>query len=328
MTRIRGLLFDIGEVVSAAPWPNLDELERVTGRSFPHRGPFDPGNDPIWRRYLDGELSYTGYWIEVATAAGYDDWKQFYRDVGALPVERFADSDAVDLIADAHAAGLTIGALTNEGAAINGMGFFERVPVFEHFTAIVDAAEFGSRKPDPQTYLRAADAMKLAPDEIVFLDDTPLCVWGAEAVGMTGVLVDPVVRRPAFDLVRDIVGIAPASDARRLVADAEAAWRSNDLDRIMTLFDPDAIVVRNGELVATGTVEIRRFVGELLELERDRPECSPTIRLRAATGDTITVESRACCVSANDARVEPAAVEIWTLRRGKLVAWHHHGAGR
>ena len=93
----RALLFDIGEVVSAAPWPVLDELERVTGRRFPNRGPFDPEHDPFWQRYLSGELSYIRYWVEIATASGYDDWKDFYRDVGALPVERFTDPDAAAL---------------------------------------------------------------------------------------------------------------------------------------------------------------------------------------------------------------------------------------
>jgi FMN phosphatase YigB (HAD superfamily) len=42
----------------------------------------------------------------------------------------------------------------------------------------------------------------------VFLDDTPECVDGARAVGMTGIVVDPSDRRPAFDEARRLLGIA------------------------------------------------------------------------------------------------------------------------
>ena len=201
MSRYRALLFDIGEVISAAPWPVLDDLERATGRHFAGRGPLDPDHDPHWQHYLDGGLSYLGYWAEVARSAGYgDDWKRFFADVGALPVERFCDPDAADLISDAHGAGLLIGALTNEGAAINGMGFFGTVPEMRVFDSCLDAAEFGERKPAEEPYLRAAAALGVDPTEVVFLDDTPACIWGADAVGMTGVLVDATDRKPAFDL--------------------------------------------------------------------------------------------------------------------------------
>lgn len=210
MANYRALPFDIGEVVSAAPWPMLDELERVTGRTFAHRGPDDPDNDPIWQRYLAGELSYSQYWVEVATSAGYADWKDFYRDVGALPPQRFTDPDAAALIADAHRAGLLIGALTNDGASINGMEFFDTVPEMAVFDVIVDAAEFGERKPAPEPYLRTARALGVEPSEIVFLDDSPECVWGADNVGMTGVLVDAADRKPAFDRARELLGINPA----------------------------------------------------------------------------------------------------------------------
>lgn len=320
----RALLFDIGEVVSAAPWPVLDLLEETTGRTFPNRGPAAPDDDPIWQRYLAGELSYIRYWVEVATAAGYEDWKDFYRDVGALPVEHFTDPDAAALIADAHAAGLQIGALTNEGAAINGMGFFDTVPALSVFDVFVDAAEFGSKKPDPATYLRAAEALGLEPHEIVFLDDTPLCVWGADEVGMTGVLVDPADRKPAFDLVRELVGLTPPSPARQLVAEAEAAYAAQDVDRIMTMFDPDVVVVWNGERVATGLDETRRFHEEQLGFGRSLRDFRLTKRLRAATGDTVAVEFRSSFARSDGSRIESVATERWTLRRGKLVEWHCH----
>ncbi len=321
MAVMRGVVFDIGEVVSAAAWPLLDELAAATGRSFPHRGPHDPDGDPFWQRYLAGELSYLGYWVEIAAAAGYEGWRDFYRDLGGLPIERFADADAGVLIAEALAAGLRVGALTNDGAAINGMDFLARVPELRHLHALLDAKEFGERKPEPGPYLRAAEALGLPPDEIVFLDDTPVCVWGAEQVGMTGVLVDPVDRRPAFDETRELLGLAPPNEARRLVETVEAAYAAQDVDAIMTLFEPDIVIEWNGSRVAAGLAETRRFHEEHLGIGRDRRHVRVRKRLRAATGDTLSVEDRSSFVRPDGSRVENVAAEIWSLRRGKLVHW-------
>jgi putative hydrolase of the HAD superfamily len=322
MTRYRALLFDIGEVVSAAPWRVLDQLAATTGRTLPFPGPADPDRDPVWQRYLAGELSYVGYWAEVAATAGYDDWRDFYRDVGRLPVEHYADPDAAALIADAHAAGLKVGALTNEGAEINGMGFFETVPAMASFDALVDAAAFGEKKPAPATYLRAAEALDLDPSEIVFLDDTPVCVWGADAVGMHGVLVDPTDRRPAFDHVRELIGLTAASDARRLVAEAERAYLAQDVDAIMSMFDPDVVIVWNGERVAVGHDEARAFHEQRLGLGDGLRNFRLAKRLRAADGDTVAVEYRSSFERSDGTTVETAAGEFWKLRRNKLVEWH------
>jgi putative hydrolase of the HAD superfamily len=322
MARYRALLFDIGEVVSAAPWRALDQVAAATGRSFEHRGPDDPDHDPLWQRYLAGELSYVGYWAELATAAGYDDWKDLYRDVGRLPVEQYADPDAADLIAEVHAAGLKVGALTNEGAAINGMGFFETVPAMAMFDTFVDAAEFGEKKPAPESYLRAAEALGLDPGEIVFLDDTPVCVWGADEVGMHGVLVDPADRRPAFDHVRELVGLVPAPDPRHLVTQAERAYLAQDVDAIMSMFDPNVVIVWNGERVAVGHDEARAFHEQQLGFGDGLRDFQLSKRLRAVDGDTLSVEYRSSFRRADGSRVESVAGEFWRLHRDKLVEWH------
>lgn len=55
------------------------------------------------------------------------------------------------------------------------------------FDAVVISGEVGLRKPEPEIYLYAADAVGLVPDQCVFVDDMVPNVAGAEAVGMLGV---------------------------------------------------------------------------------------------------------------------------------------------
>ena len=57
-----------------------------------------------------------------------------------------------------------------------------------YFDPIIYSHEVGLLKPDPRIYALACDELGLAPDETVFLDDSRICVDGARAFGMHGVL--------------------------------------------------------------------------------------------------------------------------------------------
>ena len=130
-----------------------------------------------------------------------------FRELALKLPHRFGDPDAYALMADARAAGYKVGVLTNDGASISGADYFQQFAEFQALDAFVDAREFGAAKPDPEPYLRAAEALGTAPERIVFLDDAQVCVDGAEAVGMTGVKVDPLDKLPAFDLTRKLLAI-------------------------------------------------------------------------------------------------------------------------
>ena len=124
MADVKALLFDIGEVVTTEQWHLLDAVEAQTGRTLVGRGPLDPDGDPVWQRYLTGEISFLTYWAEYAAVNGYDDWRQLFRDF-PLDGDNFVHPEADRLIRDAQAAGLKIGALTNDGVGINGREFFD-----------------------------------------------------------------------------------------------------------------------------------------------------------------------------------------------------------
>jgi putative hydrolase of the HAD superfamily len=55
------------------------------------------------------------------------------------------------------------------------------------FDAVVVSGEVGFGKPDPRSYLLAADRLGLDPGRCVFVDDLAANVRGAVAVGMVGV---------------------------------------------------------------------------------------------------------------------------------------------
>ena len=149
------------------------------------------------------------YWEEFARHNGYADWRDLFRELAYELPHRFGDPDAYALMADARQAGYKVGVLTNDGVGVAGPDYFAGIPEFQALDAFVDARAFGSAKPDPEPYLRAAEALRVEPHRVVFLDDAKVCVEGAERVGMTGILVDPIDKHPAFTLTRSLLGLAP-----------------------------------------------------------------------------------------------------------------------
>ena len=320
----KALVLDIGDVITDPLWNSFDDFERLTGRSDLGRGPFDPAGDPIWRRHVAGEIDIAGYWEEVAKAQGYADWRVMHRDVATSVPERFSDPAALALMDDARAAGYKVAVLTNDGVGIAGQEFFDSRPEFQALDAFVDAREVGQPKPLPESYLRTARVLGVDVSEIVFLDNTPACVEGARDVGMTGVLVDPAHKQPAFDLTRQLLRMDTETRAWRLVRAAERAYQAQDLDAIMQLLHPEVVIHWNGERVAIGHAAARRFHVDTLGIGRlnTRNDYRLTKTLRAAAGDTICVEWESSYTTAAGERMRGSAGEFWTMNGDLLIEWH------
>jgi putative hydrolase of the HAD superfamily len=141
------------------------------------------------------------------TARDFEDEFAFFRAVADVAVDLMIDEDAIALMRDARAAGRRVGVLSNDAYSVMGREFFATRPEFAALDAFVDALEIGVRKPELAAYQRAAEALGVPLDQIVFLDDTPECVEGGRAAGMHAIQVDPADRRPAFAAARQALGV-------------------------------------------------------------------------------------------------------------------------
>ena len=108
-------------------------------------------------------------------------------------------------------------------------------------------------------------------------------------------------------------------NAESIVKQAEAAYQSQDLDRIMQLFDPEIILYWNGEKIAEGSDALRKW-------HEQRPfliarEFNIRKSLKAASGDTIAVEWTNSWLDKNGKRSEGCGGEFWTMRNGRLLEW-------
>jgi FMN phosphatase YigB (HAD superfamily) len=185
------LLLDVGYVIIDGSPQAVQAYEDSTGSTIP--------------RVTDAVADRD--WDEVGRLAGLGDFAGLFRALATVAPDTIFVPAAVALMDDARVAGLPVGVLTNHAYALLGRDWFATRAEFASLATFIDAAEIGCPKPDPRAYLTAADALGVAPADVVFLDDSPECVDGARAVGMNAIVVDPLDRGPAFDEARRLLGL-------------------------------------------------------------------------------------------------------------------------
>ncbi len=214
-----GLLLDVGGPMMPLPFEFLGDVERAFGLdpgTITWGGPFRPGGDPLWRERDAGRVTEREYWRQWAamaqTEAGRtESMRDFlaacFRDTGVSPIRPATTA----LVADARAAGLKVGALTNDASWILPGDFLGAVSIFSELDAVVDLSSAGVFKPQPEAYAMALEELDLSPGRVLFVDDQPLNVAGAEACGVHALHFD----------ITDVVGsIRRIRECLRLSADA------------------------------------------------------------------------------------------------------------
>jgi putative hydrolase of the HAD superfamily len=211
----RGLLLDVGGVVIRHAFELRHRAEAAFGLApgtLERGGPFGPAPDPDWKRVEEGELSEGDYWTawaeEVGRQAGRSDlgigelWSLLY----AGDENGFLRPQIVVLVAEAAAAGVRTAMLSNDLTAFHGAHWVDEVPFFRRLGAFFDAAGLGARKPDPSAYLAAVERLGLPAHEVVFTDDLPENVSGAEAAGLVAALFDITDPAGSTERVRRLLG--------------------------------------------------------------------------------------------------------------------------
>lgn len=162
----------LAAAVDAAGAPPLAREDYVRAHRATSHG---ETREPIFERLLDEETDARA--ADVAAA---------YREAVAdamTPVDGVAD-----LVADLRTR-YAVGLLT-DGPARAGRSKLRALGWTDRFDAALVTGEVGADKPDPEGFRAVCERLDVAPDEAVFVGDSPeLDVAGAVAVGMPVVQV-------------------------------------------------------------------------------------------------------------------------------------------
>jgi putative hydrolase of the HAD superfamily len=211
----KGVLLDVGGVLLPTPWELLEDFAARNGwppGTLGWRGPLDPATDPLWRSVQAGELPSRAYFdrraAEISRLLGAPrSWPEVTRAMFETPDGLAVRPEGRALVTDARVAGRRTGLLTSKLVAFLSREVVARSDFLSSFDVLLDESETGVAKPDPRAYEQAAAAMGLDPAAVVFVDDDPANVAGAEAAGMAGVQFDIADPAGSFDRVRRRLGL-------------------------------------------------------------------------------------------------------------------------
>jgi putative hydrolase of the HAD superfamily len=201
MACIEAVVFDYGGVLVTSPFAQIADVERHLhlpagainellgyGLTVPEPAPGEPPTNK-WHLLETGEIELDEYaeWVHGRSAEVLGN----PLDLRSMMGRGFTSMSVLwPMIHEARqlkAAGYRLAILTNNIAPFRNT-WLDQLPV-ELFDVIVDSSAVGRRKPDPAIYRLTCELLEVPPERCVFLDDHPVNVRAAEALGMHGVLV-------------------------------------------------------------------------------------------------------------------------------------------
>ncbi len=171
------LMLDLGGVVIRTPFEMLAHVGDP-----PWRGPFDPERDHLWLALQRSEITERDYWRTRARELhqGEDSLREFFRQVLDHPEEIVVCPEIAQFLAEVESPA----ALTNDMSAFHSEEWVERMTLLRRFDPLIDLSAEPYLKPDPRAFDYALSELGLSADEVLFVDDQPFNLRGAEAVGM------------------------------------------------------------------------------------------------------------------------------------------------
>jgi putative hydrolase of the HAD superfamily len=205
---IHAVIWDFGGVISSSPFEAFAAYEAAHGlpRDFLRTVNATNHLDNAWARFERSAIDLAGFDAAFRAESAALGHAVSGRDVIGLlgGTIRPQMVQALRLLR----ARLKIGLITNNVASpgaenADPSGRDAVLPLFHH---VIESARLGLRKPDPKIYLLMTEALGVAPQHCVFLDDLGVNLKPARDLGMATIKVgDPDL---ALDQLEALVGFA------------------------------------------------------------------------------------------------------------------------
>lgn len=191
------VIFDFGGVITSSPFEAFNRLEAQRGLPLDFIRKVNAHNPDsnAWALFERAEITaddFNRMFADEARAQGFE-----LDGAAVLAVLAGAVRPAMVAALDRlKAQGYRLGCITNNVPTGHGAGMarsqdasdeIERILArFEH---VIESSKAGVRKPDPRIYQMMCEALKLAPQECIYLDDLGINCKPAAAMGMHAIKV-------------------------------------------------------------------------------------------------------------------------------------------
>jgi putative hydrolase of the HAD superfamily len=194
---LQAVIFDFGGVITTSPFEAFNRFEAEQGlpRDFLRGVNAANPDHGAWAMFERAEISadrFDALFAEESAARGH-------RVPGAAILPLLSGDLRPRMMAalEACRARFKTGCITNNVPTGNGAGMSataakaqEVQRVLARFHHVIESSKIGIRKPDPRIYALMCEALDVAPQDCVFLDDLGVNLKPARAMGMTTIKVE------------------------------------------------------------------------------------------------------------------------------------------
>jgi putative hydrolase of the HAD superfamily len=197
VTRLTTVIFDFGGVITSSPFEAFNAMEAQRGlpRDFVRAvNSTDPDNN-AWAKFERAEIGAAEFDVLFAAEAQ----ALGHTLDGASVIACLSGDIRPDVVAaldQLKAGGFGLGCITNNVPSGKGAGMAgsaEKAAAIEailaRFDHLIESSKVGIRKPDPRIYQMMCDALGVAPEQCVYLDDLGINCKPAAALGMHAIKV-------------------------------------------------------------------------------------------------------------------------------------------
>ncbi len=193
----QAVIFDFGGVITSSPFEAFNRYEDECGLPLNIIRRINAANPDgnAWalfeRAEIDGD-AFDILFAEEAAALGYEIRGEDILALLAGDIRPIMVA-ALDRI---KAAGFVTGCITNNvptgkgpGMAVTAKKAADVAAVMARFDHVIESSKVAIRKPDPRIYQMMCDAIGLAPENCIYLDDLGINCKPAAALGMHAIKV-------------------------------------------------------------------------------------------------------------------------------------------
>ncbi|MFM6831964.1 MAG: HAD-IA family hydrolase [Novosphingobium sp.] len=191
------VIFDFGGVITSSPFEAFNRLEAQRGlpQDFVRQVNSVNGDTNAWALFERAEIGAAEFdrrFAAEARALGHelDGASVLAVLAGAVRPAMVAALDRL------KAKDYRLGCITNNVPSGHGAGMArsadahdELEQIFSRFEHVIESSKAGVRKPDPRIYMMMCEALGLAPEDCVYLDDLGINCKPAAALGMRAIKV-------------------------------------------------------------------------------------------------------------------------------------------
>jgi FMN phosphatase YigB (HAD superfamily) len=186
-TPAEALLFDLGGVVMGLDWDRCFDRWAACAGVRPEVLRARYSFDHAYERHERGEISETQYYQALRESLGVElTDTQWASGWSAIFTEEIAP--VVELVARVKER-VPVYAFSNTNVAHQRVWSRRFAPALSHFREVFVSCTLGARKPERESFQRIARTIGVAPEAILFFDDTPQNVEGARSAGLPAVWV-------------------------------------------------------------------------------------------------------------------------------------------